>query len=55
MTEQVAQNHKICAKKRKIDDFKIEQDLSIYQNPSKKSRQNLNEKNEGIIHKEKRF
>ena len=27
LTEQVAQNHKTCGKKRKIDDFKIEQGL----------------------------
>ena len=34
--EKVAQNLIICANKRKIDDFKIEQDLSTCQNPSKK-------------------
>ena len=40
-TEQ--ENLKICSEKRKID-IKTEQDLSIYQNPSKKSKKHLNKK-----------
>ena len=38
-----------------MDRFKTKQGLSIYQDLSKKSRQNLNQKNEGIIHQEKIF
>ena len=39
--DKVTRNLKISGKKRKIDDFKIEQEeLSIYENPSKNTRQN---------------
>ena len=40
---------KSVKKKRIVDDFKIAQDLSIYHNPSKKPRQNLEQKLEDEI------
>ena len=41
VAEQITQNLKVGKKKRTFDDSKIEQDLSIYKNPSKKPGQNL--------------
>ena len=52
-TEQVTRNLKASGKKRKIDSFRIEQDLSIHHNPSKKPRKNLNKKRKGKVHEEK--
>jgi len=43
-SKQVTQNLKIGGKKRKMDSFKIEQDLRIYQDPSKRARTNLKKK-----------
>ena len=54
-TEKVTQNLKVDRKKRKMDSSEIEQDLSSYQTPSKKCRQNLKKENEGFIHEEKMF
>ena len=49
-TKQFPQNHKVCRKKRKINQFKTEQHYSIYQNLSMIPRKNLKKKNEGKVH-----
>ena len=50
-TKQATQKFKICRNKKKIDSFKIEQDI-IYQNQSTRSRLNLNKKQEQNINEE---
>ena len=54
-SENVAQNLKVGGKKRKMDSFEKEQDLNLFENPSKKPRKNLNKSNGSIIHEEKVF
>ena len=51
--EEVTQNLEVSRTKRKIDSTEIEKDLSIYQNPSKKPRNNSNKKTVSTIYEEK--
>ena len=56
LKEKFTHNLKVYKKKRKIDYLKKSQNLrnlTTYQNPSKKYRQNLNQKHKDNIHMEK--
>ena len=55
LTEKISQNPKVDGKKRKIDNFDINQDLSIYHSLSKKPRKELNQKTADINYEEKLF
>ena len=51
--EEVTQNLENSGTKRKMDSIEIKNDLNIYQNPSKKPRNDSNKTNESTIHEEK--
>ena len=50
-TEQVVQKLKVSRNEWKNSDLKIKQEFILYQNPPKKSRENLKQKLEDNIHK----